>query len=448
MKMKFTKLVCLGIVSFCTVSAMGQEKAFAEGKTERSTFVEEDVRLRADERQMPTSVVEYNEYGNEVGRMNNPTITGPRCRYITQINRWGYSMDHFRSSIVPAGAFDLKYNSNGLLESATTLNDRGDYHNRMQVQYKANGDLISVEYYERPVDSIKWALTVACIYSYDKYDNWVGLHEYLLGKLMSAYTARVDTTGRIVYSIYNVFDEDVTRNGIPFNYFYYIWNYADGGTPNVDAEDNTPVDDSNEGDFDLNVNIPADSISNGSLVVTLPEGFTLDEEDTNLTSDFAANLELEITKQEDNSWRFDIAPKTPRSMSLRAGGAKTLLHVAYKVDKEKQKGTYDILVNSIIFRTKGGNLIPEPAITIPTQVTRDGVSNEYFGKTEPKAYIADNTLYVKTDQNEQIAVYSITGSKLYETTASAGITTINAIGFPKGVLMVKGSSGWAIKVIN
>jgi len=229
---------------------------------------------------------------------------------------------------------------------------------------------------------------------------------------------------------------------------YAIFHYSDGYIPTVKPENNTPIGDSNEGSFDLDINIPADSINNGSLVITLPEGFTLDEANTSLTLDFAGDFALKITKQDDNSWLLEITPKSTRSASLRAdASAKTLLNVAYKVNSRTERGTYDIVVNSILFESKGGNYYPEPAITIPAEVSRWGVSNELTGASSPKTYIAGNTLYIHAAQTEQVSVYTLTGIKLYESTVSAGATTIDAAAFPQGVLIVKGAD-WSVKVKN
>ena len=76
------------------------------------------------------------------------------------------------------------------------------------------------------------------------------------------------------------------------------------------------------------------------------------------------------------------------------------------------------------------------------------VSNESVSAVQATAYIAGNTLYVTATQNERIAIYSITGSKLYETTATAGLTAIDTSAFPHGILIVKGSAGWGVKVKN
>jgi hypothetical protein len=45
-------------------------------------------------------------------------------------------------------------------------------------------------------------------------------------------------------------------------------------------------------------------------------------------------------------------------------------------------------------------------------------------------------LYIRSDRPEQVAVYSVTGVRLYESAIPSGLTTIDASRFPKGVLIV------------
>jgi len=77
----------------------------------------------------------------------------------------------------------------------------------------------------------------------------------------------------------------------------------------------------------------------------------------------------------------------------------------------------------------------------------DGTSNEQIAAPSPTVYINGQTLFLQAANAEQIAIYSITGNKLYETTIQAGLNTINAANLPQGILIVKGSSGWVKKLI-
>ena len=134
-------------------------------------------------------------------------------------------------------------------------------------------------------------------------------------------------------------------------------------------------------------------------------------------------------------------------VKLRAGEAKKMLQVAYTVDAKVQIGTYDILVNSILFETKGGNYIPEPAITVPAVLICESVANEQFESSGVIVYAVDRTLYIQSEKADRIEIYSIIGNKLYETEIQPGMTTINTTNFPKGIYIIKGSNGWVKKLI-
>lgn len=449
-KMKFTRLVCIcvGLASLCLQSVMGQEKMPAQRTMEVKPLPLEEVKLRADEREQPDSVVMYYDAGYKA-RVLYYASEGPRFYYRDDHNYWCESIDHFYVALWPEREYDVKYNSKGLIESMTFI--EYDRNNLIQFQHNTNGYLLSIEQYACPIGSTKWELHHKDVYSYDAYDNWVGAQTYeiLFGELLSVnstYSARTDSKGRIVYSERR--SNGVDADGTEYSFTYYIWHYSDGRTPNAEIENNTPVSDNNQGNFDLSVNIPVDSVQSGSLVVQLPEGFTLDEVNTSPTVDFAGLFDLTLTKQENNSWLIEIKSKSLKSAALRADEVGKMLHIAYKVDGSVTKGTYNISVNSIQFKTPGDNIIPEPAITVPVSVNRWGVDNEQLEDSNTAVYITGNTIYIQTTQTEQIAIYTINGSKLYETNTPSATTTIDASTFPQGVLIVKGSSGWVKKVVK
>jgi hypothetical protein len=229
---------------------------------------------------------------------------------------------------------------------------------------------------------------------------------------------------------------------------HYTIFYPNDLTPSVETGNNTPVGEDNKGGFDINITFPADSIAGGSLTVRLPDGLTLDKDNTRLTIDLG-DFELVITQQEDNSWLLELKSGTARSASLRSDGTESnpLLHVAYTVGATVQRGVYDAIVHSLLFETPGGSVIAEPAITVPVNVNRWGVGNEQVTASEPAAYVHDGILTIRSDRAEQITVYSVSDARLYEGRTQAGTTTIATTRFPQGVLIVKGN-GWVRKIRN
>jgi hypothetical protein len=72
---------------------------------------------------------------------------------------------------------------------------------------------------------------------------------------------------------------------------------------------------------------------------------------------------------------------------------------------------------------------------------------EYIGGAEPSVYIHGDVLYIQTVGAERIGVYTLNGAKVYESAVSPGTPVISGERLPKGVLIVRGSSGWAKKVL-
>jgi hypothetical protein len=78
----------------------------------------------------------------------------------------------------------------------------------------------------------------------------------------------------------------------------------------------------------------------------------------------------------------------------------------------------------------------------------DENSNAVIQTLEPSVYIHGGVLTVRSDRAEQITIYSVSGTRLYETQAQAGTTTIDASRFPQGVLIVRSGSGWVRKIVK
>ena len=231
--------------------------------------------------------------------------------------------------------------------------------------------------------------------------------------------------------------------------FQYVIRYYNDipAISNVEVVNNNPIESDNKGSFNLDVNIPTDSIGYGSITITFPKDFTLDEKNTTLTLDFSSFFTFTITKQENNSWLLEIKQQSLRRALLRTDEAKKMFQVAYMVDENVKRGTYDIFVNNIFFETKGGNYIHEPAITVPAAVERLSVGNELINKFAPVVYTSNQTIYIQASQEERIKLYSIMGHKLYESEIQSGLNVINAVNFPQGILIIKGNSGWTKKLI-
>jgi hypothetical protein len=77
-----------------------------------------------------------------------------------------------------------------------------------------------------------------------------------------------------------------------------------------------------------------------------------------------------------------------------------------------------------------------------TDGTHTGI--QLAGGSSVQVYVSDQSLHVSTPAAERVSVYSAGGQLLYSLDKPAGKAFVST--FPKGVLIVKGSSGWVKKV--
>jgi hypothetical protein len=64
-----------------------------------------------------------------------------------------------------------------------------------------------------------------------------------------------------------------------------------------------------------------------------------------------------------------------------------------------------------------------------------------------KAYISNNILSVESQNTEMVEIYSIHGLKLFSGNKDAGYTEFRIPDIGKGIIIIKGSSGWSNKAI-
>jgi len=81
------------------------------------------------------------------------------------------------------------------------------------------------------------------------------------------------------------------------------------------------------------------------------------------------------------------------------------------------------------------------------------MSGDNTGITVPKTdavhvYATGGNLYIESGVSESVSIYTVSGVKLYDTAKTPGVLSIFSGRFPKGVLIVKGNSGWVKKVEN
>jgi hypothetical protein len=195
--------------------------------------------------------------------------------------------------------------------------------------------------------------------------------------------------------------------------------------------------------IDVRLQLPVNEKFTLIFIFRLPVRFHLDEEATSLIAALLADYELLIMPEGVNNWRFIIRPK----VAPRAAGDMTyqqLLHIVYTMDETVGNGNYEISFNDIDLTLNSGQVIHQDDINIFVRV--NDVSNATVSGTDVRYF--NSRLFVNTPVAERIAVYSIDGRMMYQAQKQPGIATFNLYSLPKGVLIVRGDSGWVKKIIK
>ncbi|MDR1357234.1 MAG: T9SS type A sorting domain-containing protein, partial [Tannerellaceae bacterium] len=74
-------------------------------------------------------------------------------------------------------------------------------------------------------------------------------------------------------------------------------------------------------------------------------------------------------------------------------------------------------------------------------------SAETVNSHKAEVTLADGILTVNSPAAEQVEVYSLTGALLHRESKASGSLTLNIGHLPKGILIVRGNSGWTQKII-
>ena len=90
-----------------------------------------------------------------------------------------------------------------------------------------------------------------------------------------------------------------------------------------------------------------------------------------------------------------------------------------------------------------------PLFFIPELIQGDNPNNnEYFTNESANVYAANGVLTVKSPVTESITIYNATGMLYFQVRKDSGIATFDMSNLPQGIYIVRGSSGWAKKVVN
>jgi hypothetical protein len=104
----------------------------------------------------------------------------------------------------------------------------------------------------------------------------------------------------------------------------------------------------------------------------------------------------------------------------------------------KSTGTVTVYAQS-----ENGHITASLGLTIASPV-----GAEYIVDNLIKVWIYSNRLHVESSKSENVIVYTITGKMIFKEKKPEGKTWFNIKSLPKGILIIKGESGWERKLIN
>jgi hypothetical protein len=208
------------------------------------------------------------------------------------------------------------------------------------------------------------------------------------------------------------------------------------------AEPEPPV--GNQGKIEIALEIPINEPFSVTFAVSLPAGFTLNQDATSLAPDLQSGYLLSITFS-GGGWQFEIKPK-PALLSAEETVYQQVVDIAYTMDETVVAGQHDVTIQRVdLTLNNTGETIHQDEIRVPIPV----LYSVGTGTVEAaKVVYYEGLLSVNTAVSEQIKVYSISGQLLYGAPKAAGLATFDLNGLPRGVLIVRGSSGWVKKVVK
>ena len=504
MKKNFTKSVSMAFTAAVfTTSLAAQTPAKVEAQIARAESrsaimpdheAESGMELRAGEKMQMEYQIRYNGEGEETGK----TVYG----YDAAGNRTsGMNYNWENGDWVDVSKFVYEYDAAGNRTSEVNYNlvngDRVNNYKRI-TEYNAAGKATLYEYYIWENGS--WVAKSKDVYEYDAAGNQT-LYEYYLwenggwvGQLKSVY--EYNANGRQTsYKLYMWENNNWVEENASYSLFFHKVSYVIedeyillGFPMGINSNWYTSYPLSNpsnakpETKYDANGNLILIECDEQKIQIK----YNSDNNPLSIERFFRGGVSQKTIYEYDEKGNCilfeqlylnnDIwLPNGPKVVMKYDAEGRRLLFERYSLNweiqslvlEEKAERTYDSNGNLIYYRDRSNQYVykyddngnqlsfhyynivdnePVLAYYIIYYYEKE-VSNESITSAQSTAYIAGNTLYITTTQSERVAIYSISGAKLYEAPASAGVITINTAAFPQGVLIVKGN-GWAVKVVN
>ena len=225
----------------------------------------------------------------------------------------------------------------------------------------------------------------------------------------------------------------------------------------VKIEQSPTAETDNSGSVAIKVRIPSGAERmKGSLTVKLDEKLSSENDNRPWQLRLSDEFQL-ILFREGNDWIYktinvdlDLTKYARANRTTRSEPEEiTLFSLNFPISKTTPNGEYEIEISDLRFDFDDGTSYRIDRQTTNITVNRNGTGIEHIHDAKDIiVYIADGKLTVNSPSAEQIGVYSITGELLYHANKPEGEAIFNINSIPRGVVIIKGHSGWTRKVIK
>jgi hypothetical protein len=216
----------------------------------------------------------------------------------------------------------------------------------------------------------------------------------------------------------------------------------------IEAEDE--AGDENGGSFGLDLENSTTMTFTGTITVTLPDGFTLDEANTAINPVLENVIDLQISNLGNNSWKFTFTLVVPEDAPMSVAGRdaisrisaiapySNILNIAYTIDRSVVSGVYEAYASAVEVVFEDGSIVM--VTTFPIYITINRANDIFELKIENeklKISVNGNLLsFGNLTGLADAAIYNVSG-RIAGAYCIRPDETINISHLPAGIYIVK-----------
>jgi uncharacterized protein YjdB len=204
-----------------------------------------------------------------------------------------------------------------------------------------------------------------------------------------------------------------------------------------------------QGNIEVSLKIPVDESFSITFTLTLPAGFTLNQSATSLTDELKSLYLLFFRSDGQGGWLFEIIPNVS-TRSLDNMTYQKVVNILYTLEEDVRVGNHPVKIKGAeMTLLSSDTTIRQDEINIPVTVLPNATGTDVIGgSSSSSVWYHGGFLHVDTPQDEGITVYSMTGRMLHRAQKAEGAAVFNLNGLPRGILIVRGDSGWTRKIVR